>query len=263
MTSTRSLRFLLAIFLGALLASGCGGRGPGSDSSRPVLRVGVSPTHPPVVFERDGQIQGIEADFARRLGDALGRRIVFEVYPFSDLIDALLEGEIDVIMSGMSITPERSRRVRFTEPYMTVGQLLLIRSRDIARFGRSQLIRRKGARVGYERGTPGERFVADHLPRSTSFAFDSVDEGIRSLRAGRIDYFVHDAPTVWRLAGDPSSRDLQGLYQPLTREELAWAVRPDDARLASLLDATLAHWKREGMIEPIIDRWIPVRVTVH
>ncbi|HEB90304.1 MAG TPA: transporter substrate-binding domain-containing protein [Deltaproteobacteria bacterium] len=263
MNSIRPLRLVLAIFLGALLASGCGGRGPGSASSRPVLRVGVSPTYPPVIFEDQGEIRGIEADFARRLGDALGRRIVFEVHPFPDLIDTLLRGEIDVIMSGMSITPERRQRVRFTEPYMTVGQLLLIRSSDIARLGRSQLIRRKGARIGYERGTSGERFVADQLPRATSFAFDSVDEGIRSLRAGRIDYFIHDAPTVWRLAGDPSSRDLQGLYQPLTREELAWAVRPDDAKLWSLLDATLAHWKREGLIEPIIDRWIPVRVTVH
>ena len=101
------------------------------------------------------------------------------------------------------------------------------------------------------------------LPGNLNISFEGVDAGIRSLRAGRIDYFIHDAPTVWRLAGDPTSRDLQGLYHPLTEEHLAWAVKPGNAKLLALLDATLAHLKREGLIEPIVDRWIPVRVTIR
>jgi polar amino acid transport system substrate-binding protein len=197
------------------------------------------------------------------VGHALGRRIVFERYPFPDLIAALERGEVDVVMSGLSITPERAERIRFTRPYMQVGQLALIRSSDIARFGRTHLIRLGGAQVGYQRGTTGEQFVATQLTRSRSFAFDDIEAGIRSLRAGRIDYFVHDAPTVWRLAGDPASRDLQGLYHPLTEEHLAWAVRQGDTNLLTLLDTTLAHWKREGRIEPIVNRWIPVRVTLR
>jgi ABC-type amino acid transport substrate-binding protein len=44
---------------------------------------------------------------------------------------------------------------------------------------------------------------------------------------------------------------------------LAWAVRLGDTQLQALLNATLAHLKREGAIDPILDRWIPVRVTVH
>ena len=257
------LGFLL---IGCLIAvwTGCaGGDGPFGGSSRSALRVGVSPNYPPVVFERDGEITGIEADLAKLVGDTLGRRVIFERYPFTELIDALERGEIDVVMSGMSITPERAERVRFTEPYMQVGQLALIRTSDIARLGRTQLIRRSGVRVGYQRGTTGEQFVATQLTRARSFAFEDVDSGIRSLRAGRIDYFVHDAPTIWRLAGDVKARDLQGLYHPLTDEYFAWAVRRDDTSLLALLDATLAHWKREGVIVPIVDRWIPVRVTIR
>jgi polar amino acid transport system substrate-binding protein len=257
---TPGLRFFLLVLLVAVW-TGCVGRF--GESGRSALRVGISPDYPPVAFESDGEIVGIEADLAQIVGDTLGRRIVFERYPFVDLIDALERGEIDVVMSGMSITPERAERVSFTEPYMQVGQLALIRTSDIARFGRTQLIRRSGARVGYQHGTTGERFVATQLTRATSFAFDDVDSGIRSLRAGRIDYFVHDAPTVWRLAGDLNARDLQGLYHPLTVEYLAWAVRPENTNLLALLNATLAHWKREGRIEPIVDRWIPVRVTVR
>ncbi len=255
-----SRRFAVVALVLAMTAMGCASGGGGN--ARSTLRVGVAPNYPPVIFESDGQILGIEADFARIVADTLGRTVVFERYAFSELLDALERDEIDVVMSGLSITPERAERVRFTQPYMRVGQLALIRSRDIARFGRKRLIQRTGARVGYERGTSGERFVASTLTRAVSFGFDDVESGIRSLRAGRIDYFIHDAPTIWRLGGDPAARDLQGLYHPLTEENLAWAVRPENDQLRSLLDTTLAHWKREGLIEPIVDRWIPVRITV-
>jgi ABC-type amino acid transport substrate-binding protein len=240
-----------------------GGCASGGAGSGPKLVVGVSPHYQPVIFEREGEIVGIEADLAKLVGESLGRRIVFQRYEFPQLMGALERGEVDVIMSGLSITPERSRRVRFTEPYMQVGQLALIRADDVARFGRVSSIRRGGVRVGYKRGTTGERFVGMELTRSLSFAFDGIEEGLRSLRAGRIDFFVHDAPTIWTLAGDARNHDLLGLYQPLTEEYLAWAVRLDDDKLHSLLNATLAHWKREGRVEPILDRWIPVRVTVR
>jgi polar amino acid transport system substrate-binding protein len=248
---------LLALALVALACTSAGGpRGP-------VLRVGVAPNYPPVVYEQDGEIVGIEADLAHGIGTRLGRRIVFERYEETELLGALERGEIDVVMSGLSITPERSERVAFVVPYMQAGQLALIRSSDLGRFGRIQTIRRSGARVGYVYGTTGERFVATELARATSFGFDDVDSGLRSLRASRIDFFVHDAPTIWRIAGDPQQRDLHGLYQLLTEEELAWAVRSNDVELKALLDAALEQWNREGGVEPIIDHWIPVRVTVH
>lgn len=260
--SASTLRILprLALAVLALLVSSCVSGGLGS---RPALRVGVSPSYPPVIFEQDGEIVGIEADLAHQVGDALGHEIEFRSYPFPELLDALDRGEVDVVMSGLSVTPERVKQALFTEPYMQVGQLALIRSSDIARFGRIQWIRRYGTRVGYAAGTTGERYVAENLSGATGFAFETVNDGLRSLRAGRIDYFVHDAPTIWRVAGDPENRDLQGLYHPLTEESLAWAVKPGNTTLLIRLNTTLAHMKREGLIEPIIDRWIPVRVTIR
>ncbi len=258
--STLQAGLSLALLALALICLAC--TSAGGPRGR-VLRVGVAPNYPPVVYEQDGEIVGIEADLAHGIGARLGRRIVFERFEETELLDALERGDVDVVMSGLSITPERSERVGFVVPYMHAGQLALIRSSDLGRFGRIQTIRRSGARVGYVYGTTGERFVATELARATSFGFDDVESGLRSLRAGRIDFFVHDAPTIWRVAGDPQQRDLHGLYQLLTEEELAWAVRRDDAELKALLDATLEQWKREGGVEPIIDRWIPVRVTIH
>ena len=84
---------------------------------------------------------------------------------------------------------------------------------------------------------------------------------LKVLRAGRIDFFVHDAPTIWTIAGSLEQRDLHGLYRPLTKEALAWAVRREDEPLRAALDASIAQWQEEGAIDPIVQRWIPVRVT--
>lgn len=258
-TIRRKVALLAAACLAMAWLSGCALIGA---DRRPALHVGVAPTYAPVIFEHEGEIVGIEADLARIVADKIGRKLVFHRYSFTELIDALERSDIDVIMSGLSVTPERQQRVRFTEPYMEVGQLAMIRTDDVARLGRIQWIKRSGTRVGYERGTTGEAYVSEGLSRSVAFAFDTVQEGLRSLRAGRIDYFVHDSPTIWRIAGDPKHRDLIGLYRPLTEESLAWAVRRDDTRLAALLDATLSESRSEGLIEPILNRWIPVRVRV-
>ncbi len=205
-------RIVLAVLAFVVLAVGAGCRSPGAPGGR-ALRVGVDPTFAPMIFEQDGELVGVEADLARGLGARLGRPVEFERFKGDELLGALERGDVDVVMSGLSITPERAARVRFVTPYMQAGQLALIRSADLGRFGRIHTIRRAGVRVGFESGTTGERYVATELSRATSFGFDDVESGLRSLRAGRIDFFVHDAPTVWRIAGDPQQRDLHGLYQ--------------------------------------------------
>lgn len=253
----------LAILMLAIL-TGCTSTGL---DPRPTLRVGIAPDDPPFVFEQDGVILGIEADLIRIAADQIGRRVVFMRHPRTALFEALESGEVDVIIGGIARTPalgeDRPRDVRLTESFMQVGQLALIRASDVGRYGHFQAIKRGGVRVGYERGSAGETYVAEELPRAESFAFEDVAEGLRSLRAGRIDYFIHDAPTIWSVAGDPIYRDLLGLYRPLTEEYLVWAVRADDTALLRLLNVSISHWKREGRIETILDLWIPLRVHVR
>jgi len=74
---------------------------------------------------------------------------------------------------------------------------------------------------------------------------------------------VHDAPTSWQLATTGENRDLISLYTPLTNEQLAWAVRKDDQRLADSLNAALRTMKGNGSLRYILNRWIPVTVEVR
>jgi len=227
------------------------------------IKVGITPNYPPLAFERDGRIVGVEPDLAEAVGKVLGSKLVLTPIAWEDLPDALASREVDVIMSGVSVTERRKKTVAFTRPYLTIGQMALVRTDDLSRLAEPGALDRTGVRVGVQRLTTGAAYARAELNKATVVEFGSADSGIEALREKRIDAFIHDAPTVWRLTSrfdsDPS-RTLAGLYRPLTKEELAWAVRRDEAAtLGAALDAALAKLRADGTLEQVLDRWITVR----
>jgi polar amino acid transport system substrate-binding protein len=227
------------------------------------LRAGVAPNYEPVIFKQGGEISGIEADLAGLMAESLGRPVELVEMSWFELIPALEESRIDIIMSGMSVTPARREQVLFTDPYMQVGQMALIRTADLGRISDSLSLYRTREKIGFEHGTTGEDFVSTRLTRAQPMGFNSPDTGVAALRAGLITAFIHDAPTVWRVAGSPAERELMGLYQLLTEEYLAWAVRKDDSRLHDALNAQLSVLRANGDLQRVLDRWITVRVKVR
>ena len=253
---------------------GCGARQPAGPvtpehaaSAPPVraLRVGIAPMFPPLAFKQDGRIVGVEADFARRLEGALGTTLTLVDTPWDELIPALRDGRIDVIMSGMSITEARAQLVAFAHPYLRIGQMALLRRRDAARFRSRTALDRRSTRVGFVRDTTGAMYAREHLSHATLRGFDSVDAGVAALRAGTIDAFIQDGPTVWRLTASQrgagpgaAGGDLTGWYEPLTDEYLAWAVRQDDGGVRQQLNRILKQWNDTGVLVDVLDDWITV-----
>lgn len=227
------------------------------------LRVGLSPDYPPLAFQQDGQIVGVEADNARAVGEIIGRKVSLLSMPFEKLMPALLAGEIDVIMSGFSVTGERSAQVLFTDSYMLVGQMAILHRDKIARFAQPWSIYRPGVRVGVEPGTTGAAYAERELKEAEVKFYQDSAAAFAGLRADEIDLYIHDAPTSWQLATSRENADLISLYSPMTEEMLAWAVRPGDDVLAGELNRALRVMKTNGTLQYILNRWIPVRVEVR
>jgi ABC-type amino acid transport substrate-binding protein len=266
-TLCRTVGFTIALL--CLLATLCGCAGD-SETFVPYersknlkqLRVGLVTDYPPLAFEEAGQVQGVEVELAKLVAYDLNREIVFKTMAFDELIPALVGGRIDVIMSGMSITPERERQVVFAQPFLQVGQMALIRANERSQFPDRRGLLATGARVGYVEDTTGAQFVKAHMPNARLAPQSTVDAGVQALRTGSIDVFIHDAPTIWRIAGNATEEQLVGLFWPLTEEQLAWAVRPADALLLQQLNAVLVAAQENGRLQAILNQWIPMRIEV-
>ncbi|MEZ5572602.1 MAG: transporter substrate-binding domain-containing protein [Halioglobus sp.] len=227
------------------------------------LKVGVSADYPPMVYQQEGQIVGVEADNAKAVGGIIGQELTLVNMPFEKLIPALQAGEIDVIMSGMTITPQRSELVLFTTPYVEIGQMAITTIDKAGRYAQPWSLRRDGVRVGVEPGTTGAQFVENELKNAQVKFFDNAAAAFAGLRNNDIDVYIHDAPTSWQLATSAENSDLISLYHPLTKEQLAWAVRKDDERLAAMLNDALQTMKGNGTMRYILNRWIPVTIEVQ
>jgi polar amino acid transport system substrate-binding protein len=229
---------------------------PSGSLLKPQLRVALSPDFPPLAQKALGQLAGLEVDFARQIGKELGKEIVFVEAPWPELISLLLGERADIIMSGMSITQERAKVVSFTEPYAHVGQMALVRSEVARSFSGLGDFTNTNSRVGFVQKTTGEQAARAIFLRAKLVVQPTIDQGIAALRKGEIDVFIHDAPTVWRIAGNPNERELRGLYWPLTTEPLAWAVRKEDEPLRVALSRIAIQWKDSGQLKLFINRWV-------
>jgi polar amino acid transport system substrate-binding protein len=225
------------------------------------FRIGIAPHYPPLAYKFRGELVGVEVDFATQLGKELDKQITFVETPWSELIPALLEGKIDIIMSGMSATEERAKLVSFAEPYMHIGQMALVRARDQAAFSNLERFFDTTSRVGSVSNTTGEQVAKVIFSQAKLVPQPTVEDGVAALRQGVIDVFIHDAPTVWRIGGNPGETQLIGLYWPLSEEPLAWATRKSDVPLQFALSQRVKDWKLSGRLQQLMSRWISLRIT--
>lgn len=243
---------------GMVLFSGCRTSRPVSASAEAALRVGIFPDYAPIIFEQQGEYVGVDADFARLAAGSLGRPVVFVPMEWNSLIPALLEGDIDVIMSGMSITQGRRARVAFTSPYFEAGQKALLRVTDSALYKTAKDITKSTARIGVIRGSTADMFVTSECPYAKKISYASIHDAVWDLgpHRMRIDLFISDGPAVgWAAARSESI--LTSLNVPFTKEHMAWAVRRNDEALRDTLNNLLTIWKTDGTWNTVIKRWIP------
>jgi polar amino acid transport system substrate-binding protein len=210
-----------------------------------------------MIFRQGGQLSGIEAEFARKLGEALNRKTVFVEMKWDRLIDALEQNKIDIIMSNMTITAPRSMRINFSIPYMQSGLSGLFRRDQYDASGLvASTIMNQNKRVGFVDNTTSEFFCRKNFTRAKLNGYSTADDAVAALKSNRIDMFVHDAPIVWWLAA-LNEGTLVAFPEILNIEPLAWGVSKDDIALLNEVNAVLTQWRKDGTVRKVIQNWIP------
>jgi ABC-type amino acid transport substrate-binding protein len=255
---TRDFLCLLAGAALPLPSCATGTSGSRDPNAAPPLRVGVSGNNAPLIFETSGgEFAGVDAAFARMLGEELGRPVKFVSMRFERLIPALQRGEIDIIMSGMTVTAQRRSFVDFTTPYMASGQGLLVRNARANLFQDPKLIFISPFRIGVERGAIGDVLASRAHADSTVVRFSSPDRAASALLSNRVDVVLHDAPVLWHISARNPTADYRVIPRLLSNETLAWAVRRGDSALLGQANAAVAKWRGNGRLDRTIRSYMP------
>ena len=259
----KQLLVLTFFIAGVFLTTGCVSTGQQPAESVIIapdinmLRVGVTPNAPPLIFKQGNGIVGLEADLARELAKYLDKSPRFVELEWEDQIPALLGNRIDIIMSGMSITRLREVRVAFSIPYFKSGQMALIRREDAARFSTGFFALSTSSAIGVIKDTTGDYFVETNYSSIKKKIFPTPRAAAKAVIDKKIDMFIYDAPMNLYLASENETKGLTVLFTLLTEEYLAWGIRKDDRDLLKSANDFLRTFNEEGKLNQVIHHWIP------
>ncbi|WP_028582447.1 ABC transporter substrate-binding protein [Desulfogranum japonicum] len=222
------------------------------------LKVGITPTDPPLVFRDHGKAIGLEVAFAKGLAQYTGKKLSLVELKWTEQIPALLDGKIDIIMSGMTITEARKYQINFCEPYMVTSQISLVRREDYNRFSEGfPALLNPVMKVGTVKGTTGDYLIEQNRARGNRIQFNSANKAVLALLDESIDVLVYDLPTNLYYGAQYSDKGLKPVIVPLTREYTAWAVHPGNTEILNKANAYLQSMKDENTLVPMIEKWIP------
>ena len=266
MIRSRNDLILVCALLPALMLSGCASSGGSSDSEPPgaltrivdsgVIRVGMTGEQPPLsMISRDGDFLGLDVALMRVLARSMGVEARFVQLDFDELLDALDAGEVDVVMSGMTITPERVQRVAFVGPYFTSGKTLLTRSEDLAAIEIAEDLDALTPRIAALRGSTSEEFARSALPNATLVLTAGLDEAVRGVVSGEVDALVADRETCFFAVLRYPDQGLIASNATFTLEPMGIAVPLDQPRLANLLRTYFSALSETGALEKAKAVW--------
>ena len=220
------------------------------------IRIGMTGEQPPLsMTSRSGELIGLDVALGAVLAKSMGVEPRFVRLPFRELLDALDAGEVDLVMSGMTITPARSRRATFVGPYYTSGKSILTKSADLAAVEVPQDLDSPNLRIAVLAGSTSEIFARKWMPRAKLVPSDGLDDAIRMVLANEVDLLVADRETCsFAVLRHPDA----GLLNPpvsFTVEPMGIAVAADDPRLANLVQTYLNALSERGVLDKARAFW--------
>ena len=209
-------------------------------------------------FRRKGRqlsIIGFDIDMGIEMAKKLGVRPVFVDTLWPSIIPALNLGRFDIIFGGMSVTEARQTQVDFANPFMTVGQTVLLNARHKATVKSYKALNDPKFTVVSKPGTTGEEAVQRLIPKATYETAGTETAGAMRVLEGTADAFIYDFPFNAVFTAMHPSDQLIFLDKPFTKEPIAWAIRKNDPDFLKWLNDFLQAIKQDGRFDKMHDKW--------
>ncbi len=220
------------------------------------LRIGFSTFVPWAMKDKTGGYTGFEIEVAKQLAADMGVEAEFVPTKWSGIIPALLTGKFDIIIGGMTITPERNLKVNFSDPYEYSGMSLLA-SRKLAE-GRSGLEAFNDPEVTIVAriGTTGVTAAKKYLPRAQLRLFDDEGQALQEVLNNRAAAMISSQPFPEFQALKYSEK----LFLPLAGKTFAqgpigFAIRKGDVDFLNFLNNWIRVKNADGWLQERYDYW--------
>ena len=216
-----------------------------------VLRIGVSIYEPWVMKDKEGQLYGYEVQVAEQLAKDLGVKADFHLLEWEELIGALNDKKIDIIISGMAITPQRALMVNFSQPYGESGVSLaanMQRTKDIKSL---KELNSPNVTLGVVADTVSDPIADSIFDKANIKKFVKSDNAVKALLDGDIHALIESSPVPKFLALEHPDVIDAPLSKPLLSYKAGMAVNKGEQEFLNYLNAWVTARDAEG--------WLPAK----
>ena len=220
------------------------------------IRVGMSGNQPPYsMTSLSGDMIGYEVDLATLLAGAMGVELKLVQMPFGELLPSLEAGKIDVIMSGMTITPERNMNALFVGPYMVSGKTIMTKASSLEALDEEAEINQAAVTLVALQGSTSESFVKRILPDAQLTLAKDYDEAVSLVISGGVQAMIADAEICMVSILRNPNQDLVALNQPLTIEPIGMALPANDYLLENMVRNYFSSLQMVGALDLLEIKW--------
>lgn len=244
----------------------------GAAHAQESIRLGMTP-EPYMPFTQvnaAGEWEGLEADLSRAVCEKMAIKCEFQQMAWDGLIPSLTENKVDFIIGAFSITDERRQSVDFSIPYYTEGTSFVGPKSDTAtigtvdaRDGAGKIIDPAsvdGKIIGVQTSSVQSNYAAKYLPGAQVKNYDTADNSVADLVAGRVDYLLVPDLYIQTFLKSPEGADYEVKLEVPGNVQLgegvAYAVRKGDTATLGKVDTALKALEADGTVKKIVDHWM-------
>jgi polar amino acid transport system substrate-binding protein len=249
---------IVSVLCLALVVPGAVYAGPALDRilQRKELIVGITGNQPPLnATTKEGQIIGLDADLATYMAAAMGVKLSFSPMPFAELLPALLSGKVDMVISGMSISPDRNLKVAFVGPYFVSGKSIVTKAEKADSLSSPADLAAPDIKIVALEGSTSQTLVKTVIPAAQLQTTTDYDKALALVIEGKVDAMVADFPFCALAVLRNPEKKLATLDEPFTFEPLGIALPGDDPLLINWVQNYLMTLEGSAGLQTMVDRW--------
>lgn len=220
------------------------------EDERPLYWVVAQPSYPPFSERNEeGLMTGLDVDLLMAIAQKEGIDISIRPIDMKDLFKALDDGEADIVLSGIGITPERVKQYGFTQPYLR-SQWAVLSKKQYPAIKTNQAMANKKIAV-IQKGTAAYQ-LAKIQPTAHSLQQDRIYSGVQNIKNNHADMVFDVLPVLQRYADN----DIRVTpIKSMGKVEMGFALRKDNVVLKQKLNHGLTAIKKDGTYDRILEKW--------
>lgn len=220
------------------------------------LRVGMQVGYVPFQMPgTEGKLIGFDVDTAELAARSLNVQLRIVRLTWPELIPSLLDGTSDIVMSGMTVTPERNMDVVFTIPVLESGRMFLVHNANAQRFKKFEDLNQPGIFVVSWPGGLGSLRLRQILPKASYREFPNRGRALTEVIEKRAHALVDDEFGI-RQGVSTYPEALASGFKPLTYEPIAWAIPPGDPHWLNWLNNLIRVIRKDGRLDELKKKWL-------